>query len=78
MRHWISIFGAPNYIFSDNRGKFIGDDFYDICGKFNIKVLGAASFSSWNNGTYERHNHLITTMLLKIHDVKCSYHIDGQ
>ena len=24
MKHWISIFGAPNYIFSDKRGEFIG------------------------------------------------------
>ena len=74
MKHWISIFGAPNYIFSDKRGEFIGDDFYDMCGKFNIKVLGTASFSPWSNGTCERHNNLITTMLFKIHDdVKCSY-----
>ena len=35
MKHWISIFGVRNYIFSDNGRKFIGDDFY-MCGKFNI------------------------------------------
>ena len=46
MKHWISIFYAPNYIFSDNGGEFIGDDFY-MCGKFNIKVSGTTSFSSW-------------------------------
>ena len=74
MKHWISIFGAPNYIFSDNGGEFIGDDFYDMCAKFNIKVSGTASFSPWSNGTCERRNHLITTMLVKIcDDVKCSY-----
>ena len=45
-----------------------------MCGKFNIKVSGTASFSPWSNGTSERHNHLITTMLVKIRDeVKCSY-----
>ena len=67
------MFGAPNYVFSDNRGEFIGDGFYDICGKFNIKVLDTASFSPWSNGTCERHNHLITTMPVKIRDeVKCS------
>ena len=74
MKHWISIFGAPNYIFSDNGDEFIGDNFYDMCGKFNIKVPGTASFSPWSNDTCERHNHLITTILLKIRDcVKCSY-----
>ena len=39
MKHWISIFGAQNYIFSDNRGEFIGDDFYDICGKFRCSII---------------------------------------
>ena len=33
MKHWISIFGVPNYIFSDNGGELIGDDFYDMCGR---------------------------------------------
>ena len=33
-----------------------------------------ATFSPWSNGNCERHNHLITTMLLKMRDdVKCSY-----
>ena len=27
IKHWISIFGAPNYIFSDNGGEFIEDSF---------------------------------------------------
>ena len=72
IKHWISIFGAPNYIFSDNRGEFIGDGFY-VCGTFNRKVSGTESFSPWSNGNCEKQNHLITTMLLKIRDdVKCS------
>ena len=74
MKHWISIFYAPNYIFSDNEGEFIGDDIYGMREKFNIKVLGTASFSLWSNGTCERHNHHITTMSHKTCDnVKCSY-----
>ena len=60
----ISNFGAPNYIFSDNGGEFIGDDFYDMYGKFNIKVSRTASFSPRRNRTCERHIHLITKMLL--------------
>ena len=68
MKHWISIFGTPNYTFSDNRGEFIGDDFYDMCGKFNIKVSSTASFSPWSISNCERHNHLRTTMLVKTRD----------
>ena len=74
MKHWISIFGAPNCTFSDHGGEFISYYFSDLCGKFNIKVPGMASFSPWSNSTCERHNHLTTIMLLKIcDDVKCSY-----
>ena len=70
----VNIFGAPNCTFSDNGGEFIGDYFSDLCGKFNIKVLGTASFSPWSNNTCERQNHLTTTVLLKIcDDVKCGY-----
>ena len=48
--------------------------YFYICGKFNIQVSGTASFSPRSNGTGERHNHFITTMLLTIcDDVKCSY-----
>ena len=60
----ISNFGASNYIFSDNGGEFIGDDFYDMYGKFNIKVSRTASFSPRRNRTCERHIHLMTKMLL--------------
>ena len=74
IKHWIHIFGSPNYIFSDNGGEFISDDFYGICGKVNINVSGTASFSLWSNGTCERHNHLITTMPVKIRDeAKCNH-----
>ena len=41
-KHWISIFGTPNFISSDNGGEYIADDFYDMCGKFDIKVSGMA------------------------------------
>ena len=66
IRHRISIFGDPNYIVSDNGGEFIGDDFYDVCGKFNIKISGTASFSSWSNAICERDNDnaIITTMTM--------------
>ena len=73
MKHWISNFGGPHYICSDNGGEFIRDSFYDMYRNFNIKVSGTASFIPWSNDTCERNIHL-TTMLLKIDDdVKCSH-----
>ena len=69
---WISIFGAPNTIFSDNGGEFISDKFYDMCEAFNIKVLTTPSRSPWSNGLCERHNQTLTNMYLKIkEDVNC-------
>ena len=64
MKHWISNFGGPHYICSDNGGEFIRDSF----------ISGTASFIPWSNDTCERNIHLTTTMLLKIDDdVKCSH-----
>ena len=74
MKSWISIFGAPRKVFSDNGGEFIGDDFLDMCETFGIKVSTTPSYSPWSNGLVERHNQTLTNMLLKIkEDVKCDW-----
>ena len=39
IKNWLSIFGAPKRLFSDNGGEFINDEFYEICGRFNIQVI---------------------------------------
>ena len=38
LKHWVSLFGVPRKIVSDNGGDFIGDKFYDMCKTFNIKI----------------------------------------
>ena len=64
---WLSIiFGAPNIIFSENGGEFIGDSFINICEKFNIYVKTTQSFSPRSN----------TNTLLKVSDdAVCDYDI---
>ena len=42
-------FGAPRKVFSDNGGEFIGEEFYEMCEAFNIKVSGTPSYSTWSN-----------------------------
>ena len=37
IKNWLSIFGAPKKLFSDNGGEFISE-FYKMCEKFSIKV----------------------------------------
>ena len=39
IKNWLSIFGAPKRLFSDNGGEFINDEFYEICKRFNIQVI---------------------------------------
>ena len=43
MKCWISIFGAPRKVFSDNSGEFIGEDFIDVCESFGINISTSAS-----------------------------------
>ena len=72
--NWISLFGRPAKIFSDNRGEFIGDDMYELCSAFDIKISTTPSYSPWSNGVVERHNQMLTTMAQKIRtDMQCDW-----
>ena len=68
IRNWLSIFGASKKLFSDNEGEFISDEFYEMCERFNIKVITTPSYSPWSNGLCERLNQFLTNMLGKIRD----------
>ena len=76
LKSWVSVFGAPNKIFSDNGGEFIGDDLYEICELFNISVTTTPANAPWSNGVCERHNQILTNIMLKVkEDVKgCNWH----
>ena len=72
LKHWVSLFGVPRKIFSDNGGEFIGVEFYDMCDVFNIKIDSTPSYSPWSNGLCEHHNQTLTSTFLKIkEDIKC-------
>ena len=74
IKTWISIFSAPQKIFSDNGGEFISDQFHDVCERFNIKIPTSPSYSPWSNGLCESHNQTLTTTLLKVkEDTKCDF-----
>ena len=76
IKNWLSIFGVPKRLFSDNGGEFISDKFYEMCENFNIKVITMPSYSPWGKGLCERHNQFLTNMLDKIlDDIKCDYDI---
>ena len=73
LKNWVSIFGTPQGIMSDNGGEFDNGLLRDVAELLNTKVLTSAAYSPWSNGIVERHNAVIENMLLKIvEDGSCS------
>ena len=73
---WISMFGPPQKILSDNGGEFQGEKWESICGTFNITHRTTSAESPFSNGVCERHNLLVAEMTEKIReDVGCSLNI---
>ena len=73
MKHWVSIFGTPVHILSDNGGEFNNELLRDVAELLGCSVMTTAAESPWSNGIVERHNAVIGEMVLKIlDDSKCS------
>lgn len=72
-RIWVSIFGPPRKVLSDNGGEFKGKKWDAFCENFNVTHKSTAAESPFSNGICERHNALIGEMTNKvIKDVGCS------
>ena len=70
---WISVFGCPGKILSDNGGEFSNEDFREMGEKLNSRITTTAAESPWSNGINERHNALLGEMVIKtMEDTKCS------
>ena len=54
--HWISIYGTPHSLLSDNGGEFNNKEVRELGEKCNIKIKTTAAESPWSNGMNER-NH---------------------
>ena len=64
---WIGIFGPPLKLLSDVGGEFVGmEEFNAMCELFNIDHRTTAGFSPFSNGTVERHNGLVESMVLAL------------
>lgn len=73
LKIWISTFGSPNKILSDNGGEFSNDEFREMGEKLNTRITTTAAESPWSNGINERHNGLLGEMVMKtMEDTGCT------
>ena len=63
---WISMFGSPGQILTDNGGEFNNEDFRIMGEKLNTKIKSTAAESPWSNGINERHNAILGDMIDRI------------
>ena len=72
---WIKYFGAPGTFMSDNGGEFSNELFEELCCTLNIIDAKTAPYSSFSNGTVERHNAVLgetVSKLLNDSDLNCT------
>ena len=71
-RSWISIFGGPRKLLSDNGCEFNNEEVRTLGGHFNMKILTTPAESPWSNGVCERLNADIAERVAKIaSDTQC-------
>ena len=69
---WITIFGAPRKLLSDNGCEFNNEEVRTLGGHFNMKILTTPAESPWSNGVCERLNADIAERVAKIaSDTRC-------
>ena len=73
---WITIFGAPQKLISDNGGEFCNWEVRELSDIFCIQLLTTAAESPWSNGICERLNGILGEIVSKImEDTKSSIQI---
>ena len=73
---WITIFGAPKKILSDNGGEFCNAAVLEFAESFNIKLVTTAAEAPWSNGIVERLNSVLGSSVSKIlEESKCSLRV---
>ena len=63
---WVTIFGAPKRILSDNGCEFNNSEMRQLGEAFNVKVMTTAAESPWSNGVCERLNAVLGNSVRKI------------
>ena len=72
-KHWVSIFGTPRKILSDNGGEFRNELLREVGDLLDVEIMTTAAEAPWANGIVERHNAVFGNILEKVvADTKCS------
>ena len=72
-QNWVSIYGCPERILSDNGGEFNNAELRELGEKLNLNIQTTAAESPWSNGLVERHNKIVAEMITKVCiDTKCN------
>ena len=72
-RQWVSVYGVPESILSDNGGEFNNAHFRELGEKCNLVIKTTAAESAWSNGMVERHNRILGDSIMKTQaDTGCS------
>ena len=70
---WISLFGAPRKLLSDNGREFHNPQMRQLSETFNFRLFTTAAESPWSNGIVERLNGILGRSVSKImEDAKCN------
>ena len=69
---WITGFGSPKRLWSDNGGEFSNSVIKELGEKFNIEPKTTAAESPFSNGTNERHHMIIVEAMSKtVEETNC-------
>jgi len=66
LRVWISVYGSPQQILTDNGGEFANAEFIHFCEQFGITIRTTAAESPWSNGIVERANQTLARSMDRI------------
>ena len=70
---WITHFGAPKKILTDNGKEFSNEVFHELNEKFNVETMTTAAESPFSNGICERHHTVLYEAMQKtIEECGCS------
>ncbi len=66
LHEWISKYGPPKILLSDNGREFINDDIRCFLDRINVRHITTAAFPPFSNGIVERHKGVLKRTMDKL------------